>query len=71
MWPVPSGCIGIHTVKIYQARSRQFFGWFVAILPVCCRDRDERILAVRTRGVMFNSPAYIGLFTVIGVMFYD
>ncbi len=31
MWPVPSGCIGIHTVKIYQARSRHFFGWFVAI----------------------------------------
>jgi hypothetical protein len=31
MWSAPSGCIGIHTVKIYQARSRQFFGWFVAI----------------------------------------
>ena len=30
MWPVPSGCIGIHAVKIYQARSRQFFGRFVA-----------------------------------------
>ena len=31
MWPVASGCIGIHAVKIYQVRSRQFFGWFVAI----------------------------------------
>ena len=55
MWPVPSGCIGIHTVKIYQARSRQFFRWFVAILPVCCRDRAERVLAVRTiKGIMVN-----------------
>ena len=31
MWPVASGCIGIHAVKIYQVRSRQFLGWFVAI----------------------------------------
>ncbi|ECY5079062.1 hypothetical protein AVA37_23415 [Salmonella enterica subsp. enterica serovar Litchfield] len=23
-------------------------------LPVCCRDRAERVLAVRTRDVMFN-----------------
>lgn len=30
MWSVPSGCIGIHAVKIYQARLRQFFG------GVCC-----------------------------------
>ncbi|WP_208483091.1 hypothetical protein, partial [Escherichia coli] len=26
MWSVPSGCIGIHAVKIYQARSRQQTG---------------------------------------------
>lgn len=30
MWPVLSGCIGIHVVKIYLARSRWFFGGFVA-----------------------------------------
>uniref|UniRef100_UPI0027DE8D44 hypothetical protein n=1 Tax=Yersinia pestis TaxID=632 RepID=UPI0027DE8D44 len=42
------GCIDMHKVKIYQARSRRFFGRFVAILPVCCRDRAERISVVRT-----------------------
>lgn len=47
MWPVPSGCIGIHAVKIYQARSRQFSGDLLPFLPVCCRDRAERVLAVR------------------------
>ncbi|MCS2030202.1 hypothetical protein MWL27_26405, partial [Escherichia coli] len=25
------GCIAMHVVKIYRVRSRQFFGWFVAI----------------------------------------
>lgn len=48
MWPVASGCIGIHAVKIYQVRSRQFSGGLLPFLPVCCRDRTERVLAVRT-----------------------
>ncbi|HIC1413045.1 TPA: hypothetical protein ACWZ8K_004715, partial [Escherichia coli] len=25
------GCIDMHEVKIYQVRSRRFFGWFVVI----------------------------------------
>ncbi len=49
MWSAPSGCIGIHTVKIYQARSRQFFGWFVAIFYLSAAViAIERVLAVRT-----------------------
>ena len=50
MWPVASGCIGIHAVKIYQVRSRQFFR--VVCLPLFYLSAaviaTERVLAVRT-----------------------
>lgn len=58
-------------LKFIRRDRGSFSGGLLPFLPVCCRDRTERVLAVRVRGVMFNSPAYIGLFTAIGVMFYD
>ncbi len=39
----------------FTGRDRgNFSGGLLLVLPVCCRDRTERVLAVRATGVMVN-----------------
>lgn len=46
-------------LKFIRRDRGSFSGGLLSFLPVCCRDRDERISAVRTTGVMVNHP-FIG-----------
>ncbi|OZO51528.1 plasmid mobilization protein [Escherichia coli] len=41
-------------LKFIRRDRGSFSGGLLPFLPVCCRDRAERVLAVRPRNVMFN-----------------
>lgn len=41
-------------LKFTRRDRGNFSGGLLLVLPVCCRDRTERVLAVRATGVMVN-----------------
>jgi hypothetical protein len=45
-------------LKFIRCDRGSFSGGLLPFLPVCCRDRTERVLAVRTTGVMVNGADF-------------
>ncbi len=45
-------------LKFIRRDRGSFSGGLLPFLPVCCRDRAERVLAVRVTGVMVNLPVF-------------
>ncbi|EFY1288421.1 plasmid mobilization protein [Escherichia coli] len=45
-------------LKFIRRDRGSFSGGLLPFLPVCCRDRAERVLAVRVTDVMVNNILY-------------
>ncbi|EBY1369795.1 plasmid mobilization protein [Salmonella enterica subsp. enterica serovar Bredeney] len=44
-------------LKFTRRNRGSFSGGLLLVLPVCCRDRTERVLAVRASTLMLNQSA--------------
>ncbi len=46
-------------LKFIRRDRGSFSGGLLPFLPVCCRDRAERVLAVRVMYIMLNEPEHL------------